>query len=703
MNFSSAEGNRSGLTCITASQAVWNFFTPAALHYVESAPPSQGDALTPQDIPMEVRRITGLLTNLCLATSQKQVVGLIGTYVLASGSTESWSDILEYLQQNVLDTTAQAQTSDVHLPDWLIALKKCQADWRTMTQSKTKTQIERLLGILVAFGLCEAANVTFNIGRFKLFQPAKIESMDLPTILDVLFELGIYFIETGYCAWATSSPRLLLVGVSGYDLDTEFHEMIRLWDLYEHGNLEKVAQVREIDFRSRLTSLHTNLQRLLENSSSSFEKNLLAKRKSEIGALLANYAANRIGGIPKVRPYMIELCGDSAVGKSPMMDCIIQCLLTSRNLPIGPGTTYTRDSKLKYWDGCTSNMIAVKLDDPTFSKDMNENYFADDLRIIANNQATAVNMSDVKDKGKVIPEFQVSVTSTNQKDLRASEIAADPWSFQRRQDIVLSVKVRQQFQISEENNGLCRVKVANYYMGQPPPIIEDLWLITVEKPVQSPRVGYNCNYEVVLHNGRRMEDVPLELVVQYLIEQFDEHMNFQESFVANKNAQLTGISVCSHPGCKQIAGHCSEHPVVAPAEMGFASTVKRITRRGVKILTHRSQTVEDRICLAMILQAEWFFRFYDFLKFLPSWAIHIPGFAAVMATMDKWNFAKSYTWENLRLFCIFFPVYYCFSLYRSKIAVAIGVVLYTYRIKHYTRRAMEIYTQRLADGTPCLY
>lgn len=760
MKVNNAEGNR-----CKDSNVPW--YCPASYYRkwksgetekVNLTPPDSRDPQAPHarepkavepgiDIPHVLRRTMGLVINICAAQTQQQVILQLSTFVMASGSSQAWTDILSYLNDHLLDTyVADPESPMVVLPDWLQALKNYQMNWKDLANGKTKAKIEQLLGILVAFNLCEAADVSFDIGRFKMFRPTDIRSLDVFTVMDLLFETGVYFIEVGYCSWAMREPRILFLGVSGYDVDIEFAQLKEYWKYYELGNLKDKIKITEAVYFQRLNALHNNLSAAMYQATHASEKSLIAARRSFVGGLLCSFNQKRLGGAPKVRPFMLNLYGESSVGKSPMMDVIIQSLLASRGLPTDPSNTYTRDSGVKFWDGCRSDTLAVKLDDPTFSKNMKENYLADDMRIICNNQATAVNMSAVEDKGKVTPCFQIAVTSTNAKNLRASEIAFCPWAFQRRNDYVITVAVRPEFRApgSEE---LDRTKVATHYGDKEPPLIEDLWLITVEKPTKPSRAGYNCEYENVMFRGKYLEKISLELAIQFLIEQYNSHMDHQEELVERMTRRSKAIKKCGVDGCRQIRGHCAQHlnseedvinedytsddegqesskpseknsnppgrrPVrvetvfedddesayedCAEPEFGIVDAAAWAMKKSVTGIISKAESSDRRVALLLITQFEYFYRTYDYLNLLPSWVCKLPGFAEVMACIDTWGFSKTYCVELYKILIletvIFGLVYYFLNIWWA-IAVAIPIGLY--RLKYYTEKAMAVYRQDL--------
>ena len=680
----------------------------------------------PFDVPHALRRAIGLVANLCLATSQAQVIGLLSTYVLASGTTETWSDILSYLQENLLETTAEPESPMIVLPDWLQALKNYQMNWKDLAHGKTKDKIEQFLGILVAFNLCEAANVSFQLGRFKLFRPTDLKSLDVFTVFDLMFETGVYFIEVGYCAWAMKEPKILFMGVSGYDIDTEFAQLKEYWKYYELGNLKDQVKISETVYFQRLNALHNNLSAAMYQAFHPSEKSIIAARRSFIGGLLCRFDQKRLGGAPKVRTFMINLFGDSSVGKSPMMDVVIQTLLASRDYSTDPCYVYTRDSRVKFWDRCRSDHLAVKLDDPTFSKDMKDNFYANDMRIIGNNQATAVDMSAVEDKAKVIPCFQVAVTSTNAKDLRAAEIAYCPWAFQRRNHFVLTVKVRPEF-CAPGTKELDTTRVAAHYGEAEPPLIEDLWLITVEKPTPPTRVGYNCAYQVATYRNTTLKDVSFETAIQFLIEQYNEHMDYQEMLVDIMLRRARNMKKCGIDGCKQIQGHCPDHggkinetdvdvanayhgdpPVAEPAtndnspeeslaepEFGVYDATKWIAQRSLKGFLSKKESAERNISLMLVAQYERHFYTFEYLKLLPTWVCELPGFAPLMSCIDTWGFSKTYTRELLKLLIFNALMTLAFVRVFGKLTYVVGILFTIYRLRYYSEIALEVYQQQL--------
>lgn len=691
---------------------------------ISTTPASPADQ---PEMPNFILNIFALMMHISASNSTEQAMLHVGAHLLPLLGSKKCKDIMTYITDSVLGTTAKPETTQVTLPNWLQDLKKYRMDWKALTHSETKFKLEQLFGILVAIGLCDVAQVSFDLGRFKLFRPRSVDDHDVFTLMDLVLEIVVYFIETGYCAWYLGSPKVLITGAANYDMDVEFNNVIRRWELYKRGNLKRLEGIDNADFRLSVETLYCNLERACRYTTSTFERNVHARRKSSIGAIMSELNSAKMSGRPKVKPFMLELFGESGQGKTPLMDVIIGACLASRGLSTDPSHTYSRDSTQKFWDGCTTNKIAVKLDDPTFSKEMKDNHFAEDLCLIGGNELRAVNMSDVADKGCITPEFKIAVVSTNAKNLRATEVAYDPWAMQRRFNYCMSIEVKPEFAVPGPDGmaQLDDIAVSEHYGDSVRPQVEDLWNVRLERPKRHSRKNYNCEYDAVEIKGKKVYSMPV--AIDFLTQEFNAFMDNQEQFVQMKQETTNAMVQCPHEGCRRLAYLCTEHGDVKPSlpiepggsrhwlnclpdlrvpsfcftklpislpssevskcdppndqpvcdscpPMGdppeisqpesLRGAVETIAALGASSMFSRVATFEERVCEAAVVQARWFFFWFDWMQYVPSWFLEYDWFVRGMIWIDRWNSFKAISRSIFitHLFFVFFTITPCYFM-----------------------------------------
>ena len=542
---------------------IYNFYDSAKLAGKLATTSSDG-------VVKEVEGLILLFTNL---TQQTTVLGVISSallYVRARLSTSLYKQVEIYLKSILMSCQSDKN------PLWLDCLRLIKTNWNLVKSNKAFTQISKLLGLLVTIGLCDISRVSFNIGKFNIFEPdMNALHMTASDMVDAIFETIIYFAEGIYLCFKTGSLSPLLVNDrSCVENDEEYARLTTWWNLVKNGNLEKLEGVSDSEFQCRLIVLTRNFKNL-SATLKGFDKKIVYDRYLKLLTIEQEFVTLKISNGIRHAPFALQFFGESNQGKTTCADQLINCLLLSQGLPVDDTIKCTYNASDKFMSNWTSDKLVLKFDDVANEKaSFVERPPTRAIIDVINNEMYQAPKAELDAKGKVFVEPWIVTATTNHRTLDAYEYSNCPYSVQRRL-IRVTVKVDPKFAKTiycpdakaYKQLGIDTAKVMEYYTVDgvySPPIFDDIWLLTVEIAMQPDQLDsiapyMPITYTDVLGQERKMVDVRMPLFVEWAIEAFAKHRTQQMNLVSSKNARKIDVELCGVDGCRQIKCMCRKH------------------------------------------------------------------------------------------------------------------------------------------------
>lgn len=515
-----------------------------------------------------LRRVEGLVAlfaNLQSCASAQHFFSAVFLYVRDFYDQSITGQVLKYVQDVIQDGIMKPQSGSYD-ENWLNMVRNIHTNWTMVKSNRIFKQISKLIGILVTLGLCDAANMKFSIGGFKLIDEAIVDKhYSAFDFVDAIFGTVTYFVEGAYLCFKTRSiTPLLLNDFSSLELETEYMNVLMWWDLVKNGNLDRVVGMSDSEFTNRLNMLIQRMTALLA-SVSGFDKKLVADKITKLKLISNELITLKISSGTRRSPFAIELYGDSSQGKTTFGDQLIDALLISSNLPVDKQYRAALNPGDKFFSNWTSDKLVAILDDmanerSTFVEKPPTRAIID----ICNNQMYYAPKAELESKGKCFVEPEIVVVTTNKKDLDAYAYSNCPYSIQRRMDLVMTVKCKDEFQriVDGKKCGVDSEAVRRFYTvdGEyTPPAIDDIWLITIEQAIKPERLEHAAGYAPLTWRGQVMVDVPAVVAIQCAIEYFSVHRTNQFALMEHMKKRVTTMKKCSVDGCMHLHGFCPDH------------------------------------------------------------------------------------------------------------------------------------------------
>lgn len=485
-------------------------------------------------------------------------------------------------------------------PDFKTQMSWLRDNWKDMLSSSFFPKLSKLLGILVMGNICETNQLTFKIGSLTVIEPDLLSChKNAFSLFDAVMDTVLFFVEKTYLCYESRSLMPMFMDIdSCADLDADYAKLQKWWAYAENGNLEKMTGASGPDFSHLLGTVGDRFRRISKELKG-IEKAIIERKLIEIARIEIDFCVMKVGAKLRPAPFMIQIYGGSAMGKSTICEQIIAALMAAAGLDNDVTRRGIINCSSKWMDNWFSNFNVAIIDDAMQEKLMDTVNPCRLMIDIGNNCVFIAPKADLKHKGKVFVEPDLVIVTTNKLDLCAGQYLNCPYALQRRFNAILDVVAKDDVQNCSNGIllGLSHAKVAEKYrrLGiTEVPVIEDHWYISRPRPICPKKLTDVAPYvydgavnpvlyeqmdeaqeEFDAHTGKKGkkkrgflakkdpvidkgESVSLETFIQRLIPEFLEHRESQRKLV--ENAQTKIVRTCGHPGCRQIAGHCPEHP-----------------------------------------------------------------------------------------------------------------------------------------------
>lgn len=585
-----------------------------------------------EDILRKTEGIFALLINLKDCKDYSHFTSAIFLYIRDFYDESITRNVMVYINQLFENSEFSQQSDSEPVPNWLLLVKNLQTNWSLVKENRAFKQFSKLMGILVVLGLCDASNLQFSVGGFKMFDKQLSEKhLSTYDLADAIFSTVTYFAEGVYLCFQKGSIQPLLVNdFAVLELDEEYVNMLTWWDLVKNGNLEKFHGIADSEYTRRLDIVISKLTSLL-SSLSGFDKTLVSNKLLKCKVIRNELTNIKISSGTRRSPFAIELFGESSQGKTTFGDALVDALLTSAGLSTDKGYRAALNPGDKFFSNWTSDKTVAILDDLANEKSaFVEKPPTRAIIDICNNQMYYAPKAELEAKGKCFVEPEIVVVTTNKKDLDAYAYSNCPYSIQRRMDLVFTVVCKPQFQRTIEGRhcGVDSAKVREFYTIDGvynPPSIQDIWLLTIEQAVRPDDMKNIATYKTLNFNGKLMENITAVEAVQCAIEYFDSHRKNQIALIDSMRARETQLKRCSHAGCIHLAGYCPTHlePQWGPA-FGFKTAIavnsiySRVTAKAQKDTDTFFGVLEERSTRFLYDKTSKFIDKWDWMCLIPS-------------------------------------------------------------------------------------
>lgn len=441
------------------------------------------------------------------------------------------------------ESTALQPQSGEPAPSWLRVLRDANTKWQLVRTNPAFEKVSKLVSICVALGICEITAFGFDLSSLSMFaESSKKVQYTASDLIGAALSTFVHFMETGYLCFETGSLKPLFYG----NLDTQ-----RFQELYQRctvnmsyhscGNLQKFGQIEDETFAYELEECLEMANNLSKLSVGSFERAMFLKYRDKVLSWIAEFNQSRVFGGMRVAPYTIGLFGRTAVGKSSLAHILMVYTLGVNGFNNQPEQIVTVNESDKYDSNLRSSVTGIHLDDIGNTKaDFVQEATTDKIIRFCNNVPTQAVKADLAQKGKVAISPKVVVITKNVKDSCATVYSNEPTSITRRENITITVSVKDQYQT---NNMLDPEKVAQS-IDEEEKHLPSLWELKVEQsyPVTSAVEGRSPSIGWKVVDG--MEKASLATVLRWIKSDSAQYFKNQRALIDNSCKLHEKLKLC---------------------------------------------------------------------------------------------------------------------------------------------------------------
>lgn len=430
-------------------------------------------------------------------------------------------------------------------PSWMKSMKDGLHNWKLLINNPAFEHISKVLSLLVTIGILEDKAV--SLGNFELFAlEAKKKHCNATELMDAIIETIVFFAEGGYMCFVSGSLSPLLFSTPKLvELEERYVRKLAEWEHARNGNLARFLDMSEAQFDKELSDLIDEFQKLYKTAVNGTEKKIVQQKWEELTKMKTEFTAIRVSGGLRKAPFAVKIYGRSGVGKSTFADITMTAVLKAMGVPCSPNYICTLNEKDKHMSNYRSYITGVKVDDyGNTRKEFWEIAPSDTIVKIVNNVREYAIMAELANKGKISIEPSCMTITTNVKTLHAALSSYNAMSVLRRCHIHVDLKVRKEF---ETDNKLDSAKVIAKFGTLN--CLNDIWLITVEKPVGAGKDGQDFgHFEIVKENMNITE------FVNYAIENAQKHLAEQQTIVESFTDASDIVHICKE--CNKCVETC---------------------------------------------------------------------------------------------------------------------------------------------------
>lgn len=495
------------------------------------------------DIMKHIERLSTLALSL---RGQSSATGVVATLTLYTQTYFDGSYVVlvkEFLEEFL----SMEEQSDFK---WVDVLQGAYSNWRLVLESSSFKKISSIMSVCTALGLIQHSRVNLTKDGLKQLSrsnfPIHMGALDM---IDAILGSVTHFVERGFMFFRTRDWRVLFLdNKETLDFDEEYLSLIKMHDYALTGDIESKFGITDDNYADRLIALLTKAKDAYQKLPNSFEKKVYYERFSRLQKMEVEFEMRRSHGGLRESPLGICVYGPSSVGKSTVVNIVNTALMKCFDLG-GQEHVVTLNEIDKFESNMRSNIRSVILDDVANTKpDFIQNSPSERIIRYVNNIIQTANMAEVDMKGKVQIRPKVVFATSNVKDLGASMFSNEPVSVIRRMDLIITVKVRDEFRLQGKGQQSHMLDVTK--IPKTDDLVQDIWQFDVERCVGIPdgkagsRKPDQITYVAYEFEGRETKNIDIFTLIRFVNTKFAEHRANQKRLVKTSNSLFETLDIC---------------------------------------------------------------------------------------------------------------------------------------------------------------
>jgi len=374
-----------------------------------------------------------------------------------------------------------------------------------LTNSKIFKKIYKVCMYILSFSIFDKYGLSFdNLGyskfeaeliRKKFYKKSDFGRILLESIL-YLIESGLHIIKTGRVDCIIHSQKAY---TEWFDLSDKLKRQSNLLQNPEAHDFN------EFTFRAELDSAIEKGEAIysVANDLESLEKRYIRTILNDLKMIRCEITTKQAARESRTPPYSILISGDSGIGKSTIKDLLFKHFAKVKKLDRDDHFCYTRNPAAKFWDGFTTSMWCVILDDVAFmhpNKATSGDPSVMEFLQIINAVPFVPDQADLGDKGRTPLKSKLCIATTNTEDLNAHFYFSHASAAQRRFPYIVTPVVKSEY---TNDSGMLDSSLTGPLNGSYP----NWWVWTVKKVIPTSIASRKKKADIqVIHTFTEIND-----------------------------------------------------------------------------------------------------------------------------------------------------------------------------------------------------
>jgi len=327
------------------------------------------------------------------------------------------------------------------------------SNWKFVMEGDVVKHISNALTILMAFVCGDDETEKFvNQSTFHLFK-AKVWDFSKGSkgFIDMILSTLQFFLEKGLIVMKTGNfGSIFYTNTQWQDMETEYNDIVNWSKLIATNQLGTIGDVSEgkfsseEDYRFRLHQLKDKFYEYHKMEKNSKNRSIVTGYLLKLGSINVSIQMQKKAASFKEAPFCVLLHGESAVGKSLLMNVIAKCIGQANGWPcdfeniVSPNEADEYDTE--YNDSIHTILF---IDDILQTKvEWYKKPPTDRVLRCKNNIPITALKADVESKGLMQWLVKLMVLSTNVKSLKSHLFSNVAAAIMRRIDVVVNVYLK---------------------------------------------------------------------------------------------------------------------------------------------------------------------------------------------------------------------------------------------------------------------
>jgi len=229
-------------------------------------------------------------------------------------------------------------------------------------------KMKKLVFFVLSHSILDKFGVNFDTFGYTEFEKMALEKKynSRTGFIHTILDFTTFICERGIYVYRTGNFDGFLHNKMTYQKWFDSSELLQRQSQLMHN--PEAHGFTEFEFRANLARTVEEGEAILRHSKDfdAAESRFIRKSLSNLYLIDSELTTRQAARESRDAPFSVLVCGASGIGKSSIKDMLCKHFAKTEGLPLEDHYVYTRNPAAKFWDGFSTSMHTVVLDDVAF-------------------------------------------------------------------------------------------------------------------------------------------------------------------------------------------------------------------------------------------------------------------------------------------------------------------------------------------------